>query len=431
MSEARSRVGVMPRRRPGSVAGRFVGAAGLVLLGACGADAPPPALVVGGVPYAELELGVLSPQQLEELAELTAFGVAVAAGELERVGAPFIERERQALLLQRLAAEVSVREAGLDEAGLRARYARDPEYELVVRHLVIVSERWRPDEHRAEARARAEAALRRIRAGEDFAAVAAEVSEEPGADRRGGLLRPGREGTWVPEFWAAASALEPGEVSGVVETEYGFHVLRLEERRVIPFEEVRTKVLGRLIDLTEAAAQADAWAAREAENVRVDAAAAAAWRAADGPDTLVLAAWPGGAYRGADFRRYLLTLKPEALARLRSATDDAFAGVVRGAARNAYLAARAAQMGIALSDDESAMVAARWVERAEAWAAVLGFRRGATPEQVKQAALAALAATQQNAQIARSEVLAMSRALRAVYPPTFNSSAAVKSAASE
>lgn len=382
----------------------------------CAGGGPPPVLRVGGVGYSADELIGLSDRHIEELADLTAFGIAAAAGELDRVGAPYIERERQRLLLQRLAAEISVREAGMDEDALRERYARDPELELVVRHLVILSERWRPEEHRAEARSRAEAALRRIRAGEDFARVAAEVSEEPGAAERGGLLRPGRRGTWVPEFWEAAVALQPGGTSGVVETEYGFHVLRLEERRPIPFEEVRSEVLGRLIDLAAAAARADAWANREAANVQLVDGAVAAWRAGIAPDTTVLASWPGGAFRGADLRRYIITLDDEARARLEAATDDAFAGVVRGVARNAYLAARAAALGIAISEDEAAVGARRWVGRAEGWAEALGFRRGLPPEEVKAAARAALAATNQNARIARGEVMAISPALRAVYP---------------
>jgi parvulin-like peptidyl-prolyl isomerase len=71
----------------------------------------------------------------------------------------------------------------------------------VVRHLVVLSERWRPAAHRDSARAVATEALERARAGEAFEALAAEYSDEPGAAERGGLLEPGREGSWVPEFW--------------------------------------------------------------------------------------------------------------------------------------------------------------------------------------------------------------------------------------
>ena len=49
--------------------------------------------------------------------------------------------------------------------------------------------------------------------GADFAETAAQLSEEPGAEGRQGLLVPGRDGLWVPEFWAAALALEPGDIT--------------------------------------------------------------------------------------------------------------------------------------------------------------------------------------------------------------------------
>jgi len=140
-----------------------------------------------------------------------------------------------------------------------------------------------------------------------------------------------------------------------------------------------------------------------------------AWRACQAPDTAVLASWPGGAYRGADLRRYIITLDQDGRARLDNATDDAFIGVVRGIARNAYLAMRAKEMGISISQDEAAAGARRWTGRAERWASVLGFRPGASAAEVKDAARAALAAMQQEIRIARSEVASISEALRAVY----------------
>ena len=75
------------------------------------------------------------------------------------------------------------------------------------------------------------------------------MSEEPGAGDRGGLLRPAREGMWVDEFWAAAVALQPGEISGVVESTFGFHVLRLEDKQVVPFVEARDRVAARVAEL--------------------------------------------------------------------------------------------------------------------------------------------------------------------------------------
>lgn len=115
----------------------------------------------------------------------------------------------------------------------RQRSAREPR-EIGAKHILLMhaESKSKPPSvvrTKAEARARAQQCLLRVRSGEPFDALVKEYSDEPGAADRGGDLGVFAKGTMVKQFADAAFALKIGEVSEVVETPFGFHIIKRTE----------------------------------------------------------------------------------------------------------------------------------------------------------------------------------------------------------
>jgi peptidyl-prolyl cis-trans isomerase C len=72
--------------------------------------------------------------------------------------------------------------------------------------------------------------LKRVKAGEDFATLAEQYSEDPGSKVKGGELPPFSHGEMVPQFEAAAFSMQTNTVSDVVTTDYGFHIIKLLDK---------------------------------------------------------------------------------------------------------------------------------------------------------------------------------------------------------
>jgi len=106
--------------------------------------------------------------------------------------------------------------------------------EIAARHLLVAYKgalRASPGIGRSknEARTRAEEAQKRAMAGEDFVELVKQYSDEPGAGERGGDLGKFDRQSMVPAFANAAFALKVGEISTVVETQFGYHVIKRTE----------------------------------------------------------------------------------------------------------------------------------------------------------------------------------------------------------
>lgn len=112
-------------------------------------------------------------------------------------------------------------------------------------HILIRFPEKADEAARQQARSRADAVLKQVASGGDFAALAREFSEDPGSAAKGGELGFVPKGQTVPAFEAAAFALKPGETSGLVETAFGYHIIKggqHREARVVPVAEVRQQI---------------------------------------------------------------------------------------------------------------------------------------------------------------------------------------------
>ncbi|MHB8735395.1 MAG: peptidylprolyl isomerase [Terriglobales bacterium] len=110
---------------------------------------------------------------------------------------------------------------------------------------------------------KAEEVLKQVRAGGDFAALAKKYSEDPGSAVNGGELGFFTRGRMVKAFEDAAFTLQPGQVSDLVQTEYGFHIIKVEAHeaaRTQPLAEVHDQIVQQMktqkaLDLAQTAAQ--------------------------------------------------------------------------------------------------------------------------------------------------------------------------------
>lgn len=95
------------------------------------------------------------------------------------------------------------------------------------------------------AKTKADGLLRDLKGGKDFAALAKENSQDPGSAPQGGDLGFFEQGQMVPQFEQAAFALNPGQTSEVVETQFGFHIIKVAEKqtgRVVPLDEAKPQI---------------------------------------------------------------------------------------------------------------------------------------------------------------------------------------------
>ena len=104
-------------------------------------------------------------------------------------------------------------------------------------HILIKADQQAPQAEWDAAKLRADSIYNALKAGADFAELAKQLSQDPGSARQGGELPFVQRGQLVKEFEDAAFALQPGEMSQVVKSSFGYHIIRMDERKMLePFE---------------------------------------------------------------------------------------------------------------------------------------------------------------------------------------------------
>ncbi len=121
--------------------------------------------------------------------------------------------------------------------------------QVTVRHILIKVAPDATPQADAEAKAKAQDILKQLQGGADFATLAKKYSDDPGSKDTGGELGPLRRGATVPAFENAAFALQAGQLSNVVKTQFGYHIIKVEAKqtaRVKTLDEVKPQILAAL-----------------------------------------------------------------------------------------------------------------------------------------------------------------------------------------
>jgi hypothetical protein len=228
----------------------------------------------------------------------------------------------------------------------------------LLQHILVApppSERGQPTpEARAQARRTAEKVLAAAHGGENFASLASQASLDPGSRGDGGYLPPGPRGRFVPAFDSAGWALAPGAMSGLVETAYGYHIIRRP-----PLAEVRDRFEGFLRQ--QQAQQLDSLyldSLAVGYDLKVSSTAPATMRSAlEDPEKAAksrksIADYKGGALTQADFVRWIGALPPQLAGQLKTADDSNLVRFAKILSTNILLVRQADSAGITVTPVE-------------------------------------------------------------------------------
>ena len=209
-------------------------------------------------------------------------------------------------------------------------------------------------EIRNAARKKATSTLARVQRGSDFGTLASQLSEDPGSKADRGFLPPSPKGKFVTAFDSAGWSLAPGAVSGVVETPFGYHIIKRPDQAAA--RERFTTYLAQSAGMRLDSIYMDSLA--QIKEIKVASGAAAAMRnAGENPDEArkskkALVNFKGGALTVGEFMRWVQALPPQYVAQLKQADDSMLTQFAKILTQNVLLLRQADSAGIKITPEE-------------------------------------------------------------------------------
>jgi hypothetical protein len=245
----------------------------------------------------------------------------------------------------------------------------------VFQHILFATGRTPTPQAKSAARKQAEATLGKLKGGADFGQLAGELSADPGSKADRGYLPPARRGQFVPQFDSVGWALAPGATSGVVETQFGYHIIRRPD-----IADVRDRLGaflgqrgGQKSDSVYMEQLAGASNLQVAKNAAADMKAAVQNPEASQRSGKELATFKGGKLTVGEYLRWVRALPPPYVAQLRVANDSALRQFARVLSLNLLLLRQADSAKVGVSPDEWKQLYQQYTNDVDSLRAEMGF----------------------------------------------------------
>jgi hypothetical protein len=353
----------------------------------------------------------MQPEVVDAVANLwvdyTLLGRAVAEDstfaqlDLDAIVVPFFNQQLVYELRERV---INVDTLISDEELRRLFDQEQPDAEVHARHILFRMPADASPAVRDSITSRAQRVLQEARGGADFAQLAAQYSEEPGAAERGGDLGYFGPNQMVQPFEEAAFRLNTGDISELVETPFGIHIIKVEDKRLPEFEPMRDQFRQRVIQSRFAAAE-DSYLTQLTEGKRLEVQEGAVDVARDlarKPGTQLnnrqaqrpMVRYTDGALTAAEYLSLMQQRPPQDRGSVAGASDEQLRDWLRLLARDEILIEEAKRQGIS-------------TPQAEQDSARMELRRQLQGAAREAGLLSAAAAGENGTQVAQQQVLAL------------------------